>query len=789
MGLKHCNPTKPRRDREGISYWARAPYNFIPLPDTVVLGPETLPAHDRYSDQNLTGYIECELETISPTYIRGMLTPSEYEEFGEKKSEELSDSEKQKRAGFFSVESTRQQPTIPGTSIRGMIRNLMEIITYSRLRWVGHLPTFTFRAVAASVNDPLREPYRSVIGPLNANVRAGYLFKEGDEWKIKPALTPQQINLPGEEAFLKAKERMIDANDLPAYIYLNDSKYKPQIHQVNFDVEIKSSSRGEFSFVTRIAAIGKAKLPHTGWLVCSGNMKEAAKQKRDRPSPRRSHVIVLPVDDSAEPLKIRDQTIQDYLDGMSVYQCEMLQAWSGAKCAEYGCLGDGKPVFFIAKGNEVTYLGHSPNFRIPARLFGTERAAVPPDFVPEMLRSGKAPDFTEAVFGWVEDKKNGPDKQYAGRVFFSDAHIKQKEEDYWLKKQPVIPHTLSTPKCTTFQHYLVQDSNKGHDPDKKETLAHYGISQNETQLRGFKLYWHRGETPDIEASAKEQEHKNQLTQIIPLKRGVKFQFTIHFENLSQSELGALWWALTLPGEPGKKYCHKLGMGKPLGMGSVALSPHLFISGRCGKEGRYGRLFSGFDWARAENPAEGQPYLDAFESQIMMKLGLSGIKRLGQSERIGMLLTMLEWREGTPEWTDATQYMLLEAGDSKINEYKERPVLPDPDKVAATYKEMGSSFLKAQPRVVRPMQPDWKGNEVLDAHTPTEGFQTGRVLFWNSDRAYGFITPDRGGKKVFVHISAIGKENGLSKDQRVRYKVVIGSKGSEARNVQVIDNIK
>ncbi len=786
MGLKHYNPTQPRRDKGGNSYWARAPYNFIPLPDTLVLAPEALPAHDRYNEQNLTGHIECELETVSPTYIRGMLTPAEYDEFGEKRSDELSDSEKQKRAGFFSVESTRQKPAIPGSSIRGMIRNLMEIITCSRMRWVGHLPTFTFRAVAAQMNDPLREPYRSVIGPLSANVLAGYLFKEGDEWKIKPALTPQQIGLPGEEAFLKVKERIINANDLPGYIYLNDSKYKPQIHQVNFDLEVKGNARGKFPFVTRIAAIEKGNLPYTGWLVCSGNMKEAAKQKRDRPSPRRSHVIVLQADDKAEPLKIREQTIQDYLNGMTTYQREMLQAWSGEKCDEFGCLNDGSPVFFIAEENEVTYLGHSPNFRIPARLFGTERAAVPPDFIPEFLRSGKVPDFTEAIFGWVDDK-TGPEKQCAGRVFFSDAHLKQEGEDFWLKKQPVIPHTLGTPKCTTFQHYLVQDANAGHYPDKKETLAHYGTPQNETLLRGFKLYWHRGETPDIEASAKEREHKNQLTQIIPLKKGIKFQFTIHFENLSHIELGALWWALTLPGKPGKQHCHKLGMGKPLGMGSIKLTPHLFIGGRCGKEGRYGCLFSGSDWARAENPADGSAFLETFEQQMLVNIGLSEFKNLAQSDRISMLLTMLEWRDGTPEWMDATRYMLLEAGDMKINEYKERPVLPDPDIVVKTYKTIADNSPRAESGNTGHRQAERKEKNMIMADNNAEGYQTGRIKFWNSDRAYGFIKPDRGGEDVFVHISNVGGEIGLSRDQQVRYKVAKGSKGPEAREVEVIDS--
>ena len=69
--MKHSNPSRPRRDR---SVAAVAPYNFVPLPNRLALARNPLPAHDTYAAGTLSGRIECQLETCSPTYVRGMMT-------------------------------------------------------------------------------------------------------------------------------------------------------------------------------------------------------------------------------------------------------------------------------------------------------------------------------------------------------------------------------------------------------------------------------------------------------------------------------------------------------------------------------------------------------------------------------------------------------------------------------------------------------------------------------------------------------------------------------------------
>jgi CspA family cold shock protein len=62
--------------------------------------------------------------------------------------------------------------------------------------------------------------------------------------------------------------------------------------------------------------------------------------------------------------------------------------------------------------------------------------------------------------------------------------------------------------------------------------------------------------------------------------------------------------------------------------------------------------------------------------------------------------------------------------------------------------------------------------------------TGTVKFFNVSKGFGFISPDGGGKDIFVHATAVERAGmrALAEGQRVSFEVEPDARGSKAVNL-------
>jgi len=66
-------------------------------------------------------------------------------------------------------------------------------------------------------------------------------------------------------------------------------------------------------------------------------------------------------------------------------------------------------------------------------------------------------------------------------------------------------------------------------------------------------------------------------------------------------------------------------------------------------------------------------------------------------------------------------------------------------------------------------------------------QQGIVKFFNTDKGYGFIKPDDGGRDIFVHVTAVTRAglDGLNQGQKVEFEVEPDKKGKGPKAVNII----
>jgi len=574
---------------------AKAPYNFIPL-NHKVIESQPPPDFNTYHENRHTGWIDLHIKTQSPLYIRDTVNETELND--NKKSNEMS--------SFYSPSGKIQ---IPGSSLRGMIRTIVEMVSYSKFGFFEDKLLF-YRGLADQSN--LRQDYQKRMSSFDRSQKktqykmsAGYLHKQGINYLITPATGFNQITKD----------------------------------QARSKIEAQGLSYQVFNYYS---------LSSNECIVVSGDMKN---KKHD-------WIIYAPQKDK--------QILVPDID-IHCYHNDFNRSDNVPNLVEHAKHND-IPCFYVqwidSLGRNRISFGHTGMFRLAyEKSIG--------DHIPHYLKDPATIDIADAIFGKQDESNNCFEDgvfedsvfeeytSFPGRVFFEDAMLCEGQSNVLAK--PGSPKILSSPKPTTFQHYLVQSS------DDIKKLNHYNTNAS---IRGNKAYWHQS-GDHWEQTDKDAINKNasQYTTIQPVKKGTQFKGKIRFENLTDIELGALLFSIQLP----EGCFHKLGMAKPLGLGSIHIRPELFISDR---QKRYSDLF--YEWQTndmKQNPCDF--YKEHFEKYILAQLDITHLNSLWETERLQVLKIMLDFQRGlSMEETGQTEYMAI-IPQTGVNEFKNRLILQNP----------------------------------------------------------------------------------------------------------------
>lgn len=188
------------------------------------------------------------------------------------------------------------------------------------------------------------------------------------------------------------------------------------------------------------------------------------------------------------------------------------------------------------------------------------------------------------LFGMIGDKN-----AVYSKIRFSDGKATNFTDDKYMPQ--ITLAELASPKKSAVEFYTYKPSydakvwnydfkTVGYEgsKDKKSNLPIYkDIKKDELRIRGRKYYWHSGEILTQQKHndynhINEPKIKNERNVTVRPIKDTEFSFEVYYNNITEQQLKELLWVLTLgDNKADSNLCYKLGMGKPLGLGSVKIT--------------------------------------------------------------------------------------------------------------------------------------------------------------------------------------------------------------------------
>lgn len=165
-----------------------------------------------------------------------------------------------------------------------------------------------------------------------------------------------------------------------------------------------------------------------------------------------------------------------------------------------------------------------------------------------------------ALFGMVSGEESGEENSgvaVPARVRFGDADCVSKDPLEMNGQLFTLP-ILAAPRLSSFEFYLINKNSS------------YGADDKDTRISGRKFYWHNNKA-NITGNSENKPGNKMDSSVQLVKKGVEFTFDVYFDNITEPMLKKLLFAITLgDNTPDGAHCHKIGHGKPIGLGSVKI---------------------------------------------------------------------------------------------------------------------------------------------------------------------------------------------------------------------------
>lgn len=564
-----------------------APYRFAPVHRWIYEPAwSEFVSHDVPFMDGLSGSVTVEIEATTPVLVGGPRRKATEGEAGE----------------VWPFKLASGDYALPPSALQGMVRSLLEIVGFGRLgdwideRRVGYRDLGDSETAQVYYKSRMTSKSGRVI---TQHAKAGWLLRDGDRIRLVPCqfaridfseikmlaggASSDPANVLGSrndarrryQWFLGATGLGRAALDKPVYLD------PPQAYRhANNSIDIT------YSRAFTAAQPGRRAIDST--LIFTGKPQNGvgARQKKLEfvfHAPNRVGAAAAP---AASALDVPKDVWRDFNDihGAKPGRAEN-PAWSFWKDA----LLDEQPVpaFYLEEGGEITTITMAFMGKTALDLSTHDDLRnSTPAHVRE--RKGRPLDLPCTIFGDVA--ADDPAAGLKRRASFDLAIAKLPPNG---RVEPSNPTVLLGPKPSYFPSYIRQPSYA--PPGQLPNGVPHAVSASSAgagaqlkpehlhpELAGVKL-WPANDTctfPDLPPAPQLGQGPNCSTHIVlnALPKGTTFTTTLRFHNLRPIELGAVLWALSFAEAAamrGKisevKFRHRIGMGKPYGLGSVRIA--------------------------------------------------------------------------------------------------------------------------------------------------------------------------------------------------------------------------